>query len=201
MSIYSLKPAFQRMLRPLVTTLYNKRITANQVTVLACVLSIILGGILCLFYENYQIFLLLPLWLFLRMALNAIDGMLAREFNQQSKLGAYLNEITDVISDAFLYIPFAFVAPIFTLQIALFIWLASLTEFCGILGQIQGNGRRYDGPFGKSDRALFFGIIGLYYGIYGELPAIFDICLLISNIALLYTCYNRVKKGLTFKEK
>ena len=39
------------------------------------------------------------------MALNAIDGMLAREFNQKSRLGGYLNEITDVVSDAALYLP------------------------------------------------------------------------------------------------
>ena len=31
------------------------------------------------------------------MALNAIDGMLAREHGQKSTLGAYLNELTDVI--------------------------------------------------------------------------------------------------------
>ncbi len=43
------------------------------------------------------------------MAFNAIDGMLAREHNQQSKLGAFLNELTDVVSDAALYLPFALV--------------------------------------------------------------------------------------------
>ena len=37
------------------------------------------------------------------MAFNAIDGMLAREFGQKSRLGAYLNELTDVVSDAALY--------------------------------------------------------------------------------------------------
>lgn len=42
------------------------------------------------------------------MALNAIDGMLAREFNQQSTLGAILNEVGDIISDAALYLAFAF---------------------------------------------------------------------------------------------
>ena len=49
--------------------------------------------------------------MFLRMAFNAIDGMLAREFGQQSALGAFLNELTDVVSDAALYLPFAFVGP------------------------------------------------------------------------------------------
>ena len=57
------------------------------------------------------------------MALNAIDGMLAREFNQKSRLGGYLNEITDVVSDAALYLPFAFVAPFNGIQISSIIWL------------------------------------------------------------------------------
>jgi len=43
------------------------------------------------------IFLLLPVWLGIRMGLNAVDGMLARELGQQSRLGAYLNEICDVV--------------------------------------------------------------------------------------------------------
>ena len=45
------------------------------------------------------------------MAFNAIDGMLAREFGQKSRLGAYLNELTDVVSDAALYLPFAWLPP------------------------------------------------------------------------------------------
>jgi phosphatidylglycerophosphate synthase len=39
------------------------------------------------------------------MALNALDGMLARECNQQTRLGAILNETGDVISDIALYFP------------------------------------------------------------------------------------------------
>lgn len=52
--------------------------------------------------------LLLPIVLFIRMALNALDGMLARECNQQTRLGAILNETGDVISDIALYLPFYF---------------------------------------------------------------------------------------------
>ena len=58
------------------------------------------------------------------MALNAIDGMLAREFNQKSRLGGYLNEITDVVSDGALYLFFAFVTPFDGVQISSIIWLA-----------------------------------------------------------------------------
>ena len=36
MSIYALKPKFQNLLRPLVRRLYQKGVTANQVTLAAC---------------------------------------------------------------------------------------------------------------------------------------------------------------------
>lgn len=129
MSIYALKPKFQNLLRPIVKRLYQKGITANQVTLFACAVSILIGLLLALFAGVSTLFWLLPIWLFVRMALNAMDGMLAREFGQQSALGGYLNEITDIAADAALYLPFAFIAPFGGVQIALFIWLAAMTEF------------------------------------------------------------------------
>ena len=39
MSIYALKPKFQNLLRPLVRQLVAKGVTANQVTLIACLLS------------------------------------------------------------------------------------------------------------------------------------------------------------------
>ena len=161
MSIYDLKPKFQNLLRPLVIKLEQRGVTANQVTLAACAISVILGVMLTALSDYNWLFILIPIWLFMRMALNAIDGMLAREFNQKSRLGGYLNEITDVVSDAALYLPFAFVYPFDALQIGLIIWLSALTEFCGVLGQVQGKTRRYDGPLGKSDRAFLFGVLGL----------------------------------------
>ena len=84
MSIYALKPKFQNLLRPLVGQLAAISVTANQVTLIACLLSILLGVVLALFPTFSSLFFLIPIWLFLRMALNAIDGMLEREFNQKS---------------------------------------------------------------------------------------------------------------------
>ena len=110
LSIYQLKPRFQALLRPLVGRLAAAGVTANGVTLAAMLVSIALGAGLFLQPEPWA-FLLLPLWMFLRMAFNAVDGMLAREFGQQSALGAYLNELSDVVSDAALYLPFVAVAP------------------------------------------------------------------------------------------
>lgn len=111
MSVYQLKARFQDLLRPLVVRLASSGVTANQVTVTAALVSVLLGMSLG-WSANRMVFALVPIWLFLRMALNAIDGMLAREHGQKSVLGAYLNEVGDVVSDAALYAPFALVAPL-----------------------------------------------------------------------------------------
>ncbi len=196
MSIYDLKPKFQNLLRPLVIKLEQRGVTANQVTLTACAISVILGLILTALSGYHWLFILIPIWLFVRMALNAIDGMLAREFNQKSRLGGYLNEITDVVSDAALYLPFAFVYPFDGLQIGLIIWLSALTEFCGVLGQVQGKTRRYDGPLGKSDRAFLFGVLGLVYVFVSVLPDFLYGVLWVDIILLIVTCVKRVKSGL-----
>ena len=196
MSIYDLKPKFQNLLRPLVIKLEQRGVTANQVTLTACAISVILGLILTALSGHHWLFILIPIWLFVRMALNAIDGMLAREFNQKSRLGGYLNEITDVVSDAALYLPFAFISPFDGLQIGLIIWLSALTEFCGVLGQVQGKTRRYDGPLGKSDRAFLFGVLGLVYVFVPTLPDFLYWLVWIAIILLIATCVKRVKSGL-----
>nr|WP_196107380.1 MULTISPECIES: CDP-alcohol phosphatidyltransferase family protein [unclassified Ochrobactrum] len=169
MSVYQLKSRFQNLLRPLVVRLAAGGVTANQVTVAAALVSIILGAFLA-WSGNAAWFALVPVWLFLRMALNAVDGMLAREHGQKSTLGAYLNEIGDVVSDAALYAPFALVAPFTGPWIFAVIFLATLTEFAGLAGPSVGASRRYDGPMGKSDRAVVFGVLGVWIAIDGTLP-------------------------------
>jgi CDP-diacylglycerol---glycerol-3-phosphate 3-phosphatidyltransferase len=154
-TLYELKPRFQQMLRPLVKRLAAAGVTANQVTVAAGVASIALGAWLTLEHRGWGI---LPFFLVVRMALNAMDGMLAREHGQASRLGAVLNELMDVISDAALTLPFATLPGWNPLAVAGAIFFAALTEIAGMLGPT----RRYDGPFGKSDRALALGVLGTW---------------------------------------
>ena len=97
-------------------------VTANQVTLFACALSIATGILLIVFNDLRRLLLILPAFFFLRMAMNAIDGMLAREFGLKSDLGAYLNELTDVVSDSFLYLPFAYIGVFEPLWIGI-IWV------------------------------------------------------------------------------
>jgi len=48
--------------------------------------------------------------------------------------------------------------------------MATLSELAGILGPAVGASRRYDGPLGKSDRALVFGALGLWVALAERLP-------------------------------
>ena len=195
MSIYKLKAGFQNLLRPFVGMLARSGVTANQVTVAAALVSVALGLFLVA-APSPAWFLLVPLWLFLRMALNAVDGMLAREHGQKSPLGGYLNEITDVVSDAALYAPFALVAPFSAAWIGAAIFLATLTEFAGVLGVAHGNGRRYAGPMGKSDRAAVFGVLGAWAGVAGALPGWMVWLLPVLCALMAWTALNRVRAGL-----
>ncbi|MFO1161391.1 MAG: CDP-alcohol phosphatidyltransferase family protein [Reyranellaceae bacterium] len=196
MTLYALKPRFQNLLRPIAAWLAGIGVTANQVTLAAALLSTAVGALLCLPGGPPALFLLLPLWLFLRMALNAIDGMLAREHGQKSRLGGYLNELCDVVSDASLLLPFAFVAPFAAWAVFLVIFLATLSEYAGVMGPLVGASRRYDGPLGKSDRALVIGALGAWIGLGLALPSWISWLMPILAILLLATSVNRVYRGL-----
>jgi CDP-diacylglycerol--glycerol-3-phosphate 3-phosphatidyltransferase len=141
------------------------------------------------------LFLLLPAWLPIRMAMNAIDGMLAREFGQKSPLGAYLNELSDIVSDAALCLPFAFVEPFGPWSVGVVILAACVSEMAGALGPLVGATRRYDGPMGKSDRALAFGALGLCIGLVGALPPVFFWAMPAIALLIGWNIVNRVSRG------
>jgi CDP-diacylglycerol--glycerol-3-phosphate 3-phosphatidyltransferase len=195
-SVYDLKPGFQKLLLPLTAALYRLGITANGVTVSAMLASLAFGAWMALATDSRLPFLLLPVFMFVRMALNAIDGMLARQYRQQSKLGAILNEAGDVVSDAALYAPFAMLPAVQPGIILGVVFLSLLTEFVGVLGQAIGGGRRYEGPLGKSDRAVVFGALGLLIGIGAPVQSYLNPALLVMAFLLAWTVWNRARHTL-----
>jgi CDP-diacylglycerol--glycerol-3-phosphate 3-phosphatidyltransferase len=197
LSIYQLKPAFQSLLRPLVRRMALAGITANAVTLTAVLTSLALGALLyVLAPARPEWFLLLPAWMFLRMALNAIDGMLAGEFGQKSPLGAYLNELSDVVADAALYVPFVLVAPFGWGSVGCLIFLSAVSEMAGALGPMIGAPRQYHGPVGKSDRAFLFGALGLWLGVAGSLPDGVFWLLPAACVGIIINIFNRIQGGL-----
>lgn len=196
LTIYELKPRFQALLRPLVRRLAAAGVTANAVTLAACALSVVTGAWLALGRPSPRWFLLLPAVLFLRMAMNAVDGMLAREFGQRSRLGGFLNELTDVVSDTALLWPFALVPGVPPLLVALVAVLAALSEHTGVVGVMVGASRRYDGPMGKSDRAFVLGALGLAIGLGVETASWILYVFVVTAALVAWTIVNRVRGGL-----
>ncbi len=199
-SVYNLKPRFQAMLRPMVKALAEQGVTANQVTIAAVILSFIGGGFIAWQPQASWPLLLMPVVLLVRMGLNAIDGMLAREHTQQSNLGAVLNEMGDVIADAAVYLPLAWVPHISAVLMVLLVILATISEMMGVVAVLIGAKRQYQGPMGKSDRAFWLGALALALGLgFGNvahseiwLPSLLVLMLLL----LVLTIMNRAKGAL-----
>ncbi|ASE35596.1 CDP-alcohol phosphatidyltransferase family protein [Mammaliicoccus sciuri] len=196
MSIYEIKPKFQQLLMPIVDWMRKIGMTPNQVTILALLLSIITGIILSIFHDNKWIFILMPIVMFVRMALNAIDGVMAKKYQMKSHLGLLLNELGDVISDLFLFIPFVFIAEDYGIGIMLFISLSIISEMAGVTVQVIGSSRRYDGPMGKSDRAFIVGFISFLIFVHLNIIPYLHFVFYICSILMLINIYNRIINGL-----
>ncbi len=211
MSLYQLKSKFQDQLRPLSDALVEHNFTANQVTVSALVLSIGTAYIIARPAQNQpRLWLLLPTSLFTRMALNAIDGMMAREHGQASTLGAWLNEAGDIIADSALIASLSphlnQIEPLtakpysHSNSIISFITLSISTELLAIVSNISFYHRANQGPLGKSDRALLLGVVGTLMGTKLPLPPFLPLTtlalkplMLLTQAMLVKTCLNRLR--------
>jgi len=105
------------------------------------------------------------LGLLVRMMLNALDGMMAREHGMTSKSGAVLNELGDVVSDALVMWPLALMPGMHAGWVGALLWLSVVNEYAGVLGSSLGTQRRYEGPMGKSDRTLVWGVLCISLGL------------------------------------
>ena len=196
-STYDLKPAFQRMLTPLMQRLRNAGVTPNALTWLAIVLSGGLGYAFVLGLTNRYWFFVVASGLLVRMALNALDGLMARTFNLTSRGGAVLNELGDVASDALVIWPLALVPGVHVGWVAALLWLTAVNEFAGVLGASVSAERRYEGPMGKSDRTLVWGVFCLLMGaeVAVEPYAMYGVYAVL--IGLLWSTARRIRRTLT----
>lgn len=195
-SIYNLKPKFQALLKPVLEFLHSKGVTANQITTFSVLWSF--GIALCFWFADRSafLFLALPIGLFVRMALNALDGMMARIYNQQSKKGEVLNEFGDIVSDVAIFFPLLKFEAQAIYVIVFFICFSIMNEFAGILAKVVSGERRYDGPMGKSDRAFVIGLYGLLSFLGIRYPEYTSYVFLIFILLLGISTVTRLKKAL-----
>ena len=196
-STYKIKPAFQKLLMPLLRLLRKCGFTPNLLTILAIVLSLCLGYVFFEANTNDSYYLYVALGLLFRMMLNALDGMMARIYNLQSTTGEILNEVGDIVSDVAIFYPLLLIEELdFGLAFG-FIILSIINEFSGVLAKSISGERRYDGPMGKSDRASLIGILCLlfYFGfeVGPYLNYIFGVAVFMVILSTLIRLKNAIK--------
>ena len=173
--------------------LAKRGISANEVTLGALLMSAAQGAWLALDPTSRWPLLVLPVMLFLRMAMNAIDGLMAKEHRQATPAGAVLNELSDVVADAALYLPFALIAGVNAPLVVLVVVAGIVAEMTGALGPMLAGPRNYAGPFGKSDRALAFGLLAVLIGV-GLTPGLWTTLYLAALLVLsALTVLNRAR--------
>jgi CDP-diacylglycerol--glycerol-3-phosphate 3-phosphatidyltransferase len=194
-SVYQLKPAFQNLLRPIVRALARAGVTPNQITILALALSVLSGAAIVWRPDARWPLLVLPVMLLVRMALNAIDGVLAREHDLTSHSGAVLNEVGDVVADAAMYLPVGLLHGIDARLVVAVVVLGIVSEMTGVVAQTLIGERRYDGPMGKSDRAFVFGAMTLALGLGAPRGRYLDAVLVVMAVLLCVTIVNRGRRA------
>ena len=192
-SIYKLKTKFQNLLMPICEKLVKLKISPNQINITTVLLNIIFAGLIYKFNNYKLIYLTVPLFLFLRMALNALDGMIANKFNQKTKMGVFYNESGDVVSDTVFFYVFLRVIGISEVYNLLFVFLSILSEYVGVTAMMVDNKRHYEGPMGKSDRAFLISLLAIVYYFIGN--KYFDYILILVIILLAFTIFNRVRSS------
>jgi CDP-diacylglycerol--glycerol-3-phosphate 3-phosphatidyltransferase len=154
--LYLGKGYFQKVVR----WMAGSWMTANMATALGCVFVALTaaGFYLGLSVQGLHFLLLcVPVFLFLRMGMNALDGMLAREYKTGTVAGEIWNEALDVLGDTVCYGVLYFVDDGPRLSLVVFLLAVWAAEFFGVLGKGMPNGsRRHETVFGgKPDRAIW----------------------------------------------
>ena len=197
-STYSIKPKFQQLLKPLLKKLHKWGITANSITWCAILVSSATG--IAIWLHPFGLMLVvLPISLLIRMALNALDGMMARTYQMQSKKGEILNELGDVISDFLIFFPLLKLFSINLYILIAFLFMSLINEYAGILGKAVSGSRRYEGPMGKSDRAFVIGVLSLIYYFTNSLFNFINYIFLLLILLLVLSTYSRINNTLKTK--
>lgn len=175
MGIYAIKPAFQRRLISLRDVCIRAGISADALTATALFASIAGGGAIAFSPRVPWVLFAVPALAMGRIALNALDGMVAVATGTARPFGEVLNEFADRFSDTSYFVGLAFVIDSRLAMAALVVVL--LSSYLGTVAKAAGGRRIYDGVMGKADRMILFSVasIAAYFagvGVWTYLVAI-----------------------------
>lgn len=189
------KTWLQKLMHPLARLLFDDGVRAIHVTSCAGLISVAVGVLVAAFAFHPWVFVLVPIWMIFRMLFNAVVALLISEFGQHSRLGTCAHELSRVVAETALFLPFAVIPKVSMLLVLTVTLLAIFSEFAGLLGPLIKASRRRDGPMTSDLRLLCFGIFGAGIGSGYVLTAPINIALAVITVLLLLTIITRIRKA------
>ena len=189
------KTWLQKLMHPLARLLFDDGVRAIHVTSCAGLISVAVGVLVAAFAFHPWVFVLVPIWMIFRMLFNAVVAVLISEFGQHSRLGTCAHELSRVVAETALFLPFAVIPKVSMLLVLTVTLLAIFSEFAGLLGPLIKASRRRDGPMTSDLRLLCFGIFGAGIGSGYVLTAPINIALAVITVLLLLTIITRIRKA------
>jgi CDP-diacylglycerol--glycerol-3-phosphate 3-phosphatidyltransferase len=167
MGAYSVKPRFRHALRGAEAVLVSRGVSADAITAagLACALGA--GGALAAArFDPVVIILAAPLAL-LRLACNALDGMVAADTHTARPLGQVFNEFSDRAGDSVIVLAVGLASGSMSAA-AVTLALVSMVSYLGTVAAAAGGARQYLGVMGKADRMLLLSVAAPVAAITGR---------------------------------
>lgn len=148
--LYAIKPMFVRALEPATRHAASLGISPSQVTAAAIPVEFATVIVLVTSTRIRELLLIVPVLALVWMALNAIDGALARSTGHSTARGAALNELVDRLGDLLLIGAAFIIAPA---PVGAIVAIGILTsELVAALEWAIIGSRVFVGPMGKPDR-------------------------------------------------
>ena len=199
MGIYSIKPKFQVALGPIKRLFVKWKIHPTTINILALLFSV--SGGLAIYYAGVYPLLLIyiPVMAFVRTALNALDGLVAREMKVKNQaFGEVLNESIDRLSDIVIFLGIIFASYV-DMGLASVVLIGVLfVSYLGIIGKAAGGTRRYEGFAGKADRMFYVSAASLIIFFTGNYEWMNYMLYLLAVLVVItiFQRYNAIRKEL-----
>ncbi|HEX7471902.1 MAG TPA: hypothetical protein VF323_02370 [Candidatus Limnocylindrales bacterium] len=158
MNLYRLKPAFLRVVEPLVELCVRRRIRPDTLTLLALPVSLAGAAAIWASQSVPALLLLVPLAAALRLVLNLLDGAVARRTGASHPRGELYNEVGDRIGDALLLGAPALLPGVEGRTVLLGVILGILASYVGITVRAAGGSRLYHGILAKPGRMVLLAV-------------------------------------------
>ncbi|PIR87109.1 MAG: hypothetical protein COU11_02685 [Candidatus Harrisonbacteria bacterium CG10_big_fil_rev_8_21_14_0_10_49_15] len=198
MGIYSIKPKFQQLLSPVTSYLIRQRVHPTALNIAGLLFSLVTAA--CLYYSTQTPWLLVivPIAVFIRTALNALDGQVSRSLGIASPFGEVLNEFLDRVSDAAIFFAIALLPTVDLILGSVTVIAILLNSYLSIASKAAGASRQYGGIMGKADRMIYLGLAALVVFVTsaGEFWNYFLWIILLGTLITLLTRFNKTKKEL-----